>query len=105
MEFAILGPLDVRDRGRAVPLGGSKQRRLLGVLLLHANEPVSVDRLVDELWGETPAARAPKLVQGYVSALRKALGADRIVTRPPGYLVHVEAGELDLDEFDRLAGE
>ena len=102
MEFRVLGPLEARDSGRVVPLGAGKQRSLLGVLLLHANEAVSVDRLVDELWGERPPARATKLVQGYVSGLRKLLGADRLVTRRPGYLVRVEPSELDFVDFERL---
>lgn len=102
MEFRVLGPLEARDSGRVVALGAGRERSLLGVLLLHANEAVSVDRLVDELWGERPPARATKLVQGYVSGLRKLLGADRLVTRQPGYLVRVEPSELDLVEFERL---
>jgi DNA-binding SARP family transcriptional activator/DNA-binding CsgD family transcriptional regulator len=102
MEFRVLGPLEARDSGRVVPLGAGKQRSLLGVLLLHANEAVSVDRLVDEIWAERPPARATKLVQGYVSALRKLLGSDRLVTRGPGYLVRVEPSELDFVEFKRL---
>jgi DNA-binding SARP family transcriptional activator len=102
MEFRLLGPLEVHEEGRVVPLGAAKQRSLLGVLLLHANEMVSVDRLVDELWGERPPARSTKLVQGYVSELRKRLGADRVVTRRPGYLVRVERSELDSVEFERL---
>src|SRR5438034_522144 len=102
MEFGVLGPLEVRDGGGVLPLGGAKQRCLLGVLLLHANEAVSSERLVDELWGSQPPARAAKLVQGYVSGLRKLLGPDRLETRPPGYLARLEAGELDLDEFERL---
>ena len=81
MEFRVLGPLEARDRGRIVALGAGRERSLLGVLLLHANEAVSVNRLIDELWGERPPARATKLVQGYVSGLRKRLGADRLVTR------------------------
>src|SRR5919204_551388 len=105
MEFRILGPLEVDEPNCQIELGARKQRALLGVLLLHANEPISSERLVDELWGEQPPARAHKLVQGYVSALRKLLGPARLVTRPPGYLVRVEAGELDAVEFDRLAGE
>src|SRR5919199_127845 len=105
MEFRVLGPLEVRDQGRPLPLGGGKQRSLLGVLLLHANETVSSERLVDELWGARPPARAHKLVQGYVSGLRKLLGPGRLVTRPPGYLVRLDAGELDALEFDRLVGE
>jgi DNA-binding SARP family transcriptional activator len=67
MEFRMLGPLEVREDGRPLPLRGGKQRSLLGVLLLHANEAVSSERLVDELWGARPPARANKLVQGYVS--------------------------------------
>jgi DNA-binding SARP family transcriptional activator/DNA-binding CsgD family transcriptional regulator len=105
MEFRVLGPLEAREGGRIVPLGGGRQRSLLGILLLHPNETVSVDRLVDELWGERPPARATKLVQGYVSALRKRLGPDRLVTRPPGYAVRVEPSELDSVEFERLVAE
>jgi predicted ATPase/DNA-binding SARP family transcriptional activator len=105
MEFWILGPLEVRDGGRVLPLGGGKQRCLLGVLLLHPNEAVSSERLVDELWGAQPPGRAAKLVQGYVSGLRKVLGADRLATQPPGYLVRLEAGELDLSEFERLTAD
>jgi len=102
MEFRILGPLEVHADGRRIALGGPKQRALLGVLLLHANESISTERLVDELWGDRPPARAHKLVQGYVSGLRKQLGPARVVTRSPGYLVRIEAGELDALEFDRL---
>src|SRR5918912_833078 len=105
MEFRILGPLEVYELNCQIELGGRKQRALLGVLLLHANEPISSERLVDELWGARPPARAHKLVQGYVSGLRKVLGPTRLVTRPPGYLVRVEAGELDLLEFERLVAE
>src|ERR671935_617199 len=105
MEFRILGPLEVHDHGRQISLGGGKQRALLGVLLLHANESISSERLIDELWGDQPPTRAHKLVQGYVSGLRKLLGTARVVTRSPGYLVRVEAGELDALEFDRLVAE
>src|SRR5919201_1016274 len=105
MEFRILGPLEVHDEGRQISLGGPKQCALLGVLLLHGNESISSERLVDELWGVRPPARAHKLVQGYVSGLRKQLGPARVVTRSPGYLVRVEAGELDALEFDRLVAE
>src|ERR687883_716704 len=102
MEFSILGPLEVHDHGCQIELGGPKQRALLGVLLLHANESISSERLIDELWGTQPPARADKLVQGYVSGLRKLLGPARVVTRSPGYLVRVEADELDALRFDRL---
>src|ERR687885_1281531 len=99
----MLGPLEVREEGHPLPLGGGKQRSLLGVLLLHANDAVSSERLVDELWGARPPEAARKLVQGYVSGLRKALGPDRLATRQPGYLVRLEVGEPQLPEFERLA--
>src|ERR671934_347278 len=105
MEFRILGPLEVDEPNCQIELGARKQRALLGVLLLHANESISSERLIDELWGDRPPARAHKLVQGYVSALRKLLGPARVVTRSPGYLARVEAGELDALEFDRLVAE
>jgi DNA-binding SARP family transcriptional activator len=102
MEFRILGPLEVAEGGVPVALGAPKQRALLAVLLLHANEVVSAERLVDELWGEAPPARAAKLVQHYVSGLRKVLPAGVLLTRAPGYLLRVEPGQLDLFEFERL---
>ena len=102
MEFLVLGPLEVRDGEHTVRLGAAKQRALLAVLLLHANETVSTARLVDELWGETPPATAEKLVQGYVHALRKRLGDGVVQTQAPGYRLSVEAQALDLAEFARL---
>jgi YVTN family beta-propeller protein len=105
LEFRILGPLEVRDGQRTVELGAAKQRALLGVLLLHANELVSTHQLVEELWGEHPPATAEKLVQGYVHALRKRLGADLIATHGPGYRLEVGPAELDVLEFERLVAE
>jgi DNA-binding SARP family transcriptional activator len=75
MEFRILGPLEVLQEGRAVALGGSRQRALLAVLLLHANETLTTDRLIDELWGEHAPPTAAKAVHVHVSRLRKALAA------------------------------
>ena len=86
-------------------LGAAKQRALLGVLLLHASEAVSSARLVDELWGERPPSTAEKLVQGYVHALRKTLGAGVVATRAPGYELRVDGDSLDLLEFERLIDE
>ena len=103
MEFLILGPLEVRSGAYTLHVGPSKQRALLGVLLLHANETVSTSRLVDELWGEQPPATAERLVQGYVHALRKTLGDGALETRAPGYRIVVDAASLDLSEFERLA--
>lgn len=102
MEFRVLGPLEVVDGDRQVPLGGSRQRALLALLLTRANEVVSADRLIDQLWSGRPPRTAVNTLQYYVSQLRKALGTERIVTRPPGYLIRVEAGELDLERFERL---
>jgi YVTN family beta-propeller protein len=104
-EFLILGPLEVCRGDEVVQLGAAKQRALLGVLLLHANETVSTSRLAEELWGERPPATAEKLVQGYVHALRKRLGDGVLATRPPGYKVNVQPGALDLREFERLTEE
>ena len=105
MQFLILGPLEVRDGEHTVRLGAAKQRALLGVLLLHANEAVSTSRLVDELWGERAPATAEKLVQGYVHALRKQLGGGILETQAPGYRLTVEPESLDLLEFERLTDE
>ncbi len=102
LEFRILGPLEVLDDGRSVGLGGQKQRALLALLLLDAGRVVSVDRIVDALWGERPPRTAPTSLQNFVSHLRKALGADVVVTRPPGYLLRIGPEQLDLDRFRML---
>jgi predicted ATPase/DNA-binding SARP family transcriptional activator len=103
MEFRVLGPLEVlADDGAPVRIGGKRPRALLALLLLHANQPVSTDRLIDGIWGESPPASAAGALQVHVSALRKAIGAERIVTRSPGYLVRVAEGELDADRFEQL---
>src|SRR3954468_13668303 len=101
MEFRILGPLEVEEEGRILKLGGAKQRGLLALLLLHANEAVSRDRLIDELWGDEPPETVATAIQVHVSQLRKALGHDAIVTQPSGYLIRVGEGELDLQRFER----
>jgi DNA-binding SARP family transcriptional activator len=105
MVFRLLGPLEVFDDDRPLALGGVKQRSLLAILLLHANELVSTDRLVDLLWGDAPPATAVKTIQVFVSRLRKALGDGRLATRAPGYVLRVEPPELDLARFEQLAGE
>ena len=107
MEFRILGPLEVVDDGRHIELGGAKQRALLAMLLLHANEVVSTDRLIDALWDQEAPETGRKTLQVYVSQLRKSLGKERLQTRAPGYLLRVEQDELDLSRFERLtaAGE
>src|SRR5215208_1824729 len=100
MDFRILGPLDVRDGDRQLALGGARQRALLALLLVHANEVVSSDRLVDELWGDAGLAEGSKALQVAVSRLRKVIGPDLLTTRPPGYQLRVEPGELDLHRFE-----
>ncbi|MFL5780460.1 MAG: ATP-binding protein [Thermoleophilaceae bacterium] len=105
MDFRILGPLEVAVDGGVVPLGGGKQRALLAVLLLHANEVLSSDRLIDSLWGERPPDTAAKALQVHVSQLRKALGPDVLRTQPPGYVLTVRDGQLDLSRFERLLAE
>src|SRR4051812_42582509 len=99
MEFRILGPLEVVAEGRTLRLGSGRQLALVAVLLLHANQVVSVDRLVDELWGESPPPTAAKIVRNSISVLRRELG-DRLVTQPPGYLLRVEDGELDSERLE-----
>src|SRR2546423_6698122 len=102
MEFRILGPLEVTSDGRALDLGGHKQRTLLALLLLQANRVVSSDHLIDALWEEEPPGTASKALQVHVSQLRKVVGRDRLQTKAPGYLLRVEPDELDLARFERL---
>jgi YVTN family beta-propeller protein len=105
LEFRILGPLEVRLNGAPVRVGGPKQRALLALLLCHANRVVSRDQLTDELLRDQPAGSAEHVLHVQISRLRKALanGAPepRLLARPPGYLLRVEDGELDLHTFDQ----
>ncbi len=105
MEFRILGPLEVWDADSELSLGGRKPRALLAVLLLHPNEVVPADRLIDELWGEDSPEDAAAALRVNVSRLRKALRQDVLTTRSPGYIVRVEPDALDLHHFERLVEE
>ena len=105
LEFRILGPLEVLEDGRAIALGGQKQRALLALLLLDGGRVVSVDRIVDALWGERPPKTAPTSLQNFISHLRKALGADVLVTRPPGYVLRIAPEQLDIERFKMLVDE
>jgi DNA-binding SARP family transcriptional activator len=112
MEFRLLGPLEVLSDDRSVLVGGGKRRSLLAILLVHPNEVVSAERLIDELWGELPPPTAAKSVQVYVSQLRKQLGSDvaranggRLVTRSGGYELRVGPDELDVARFERAVAE
>src|SRR3954470_8634999 len=103
MEFRILGPLEVGTDAGVIALGGPLPRALLAMLLLRANQPVSVERLTAALWGEDAPAGSGRTLQVYVSRLRKALGErDRLVTATAGYRVRVLPGELDAERFERL---
>jgi DNA-binding SARP family transcriptional activator/class 3 adenylate cyclase len=104
MEFRILGSLEALEGGAPLILGGAKQRALLAVLLLHANEVVSTESLIDLLW-EEPPAKATKAVQVYASRLRKALGGRLPASRPPGYLLELSPEQLDLARFRQLREE
>jgi DNA-binding SARP family transcriptional activator len=101
VEFRILGPFEVRREGRPVHIEGAKERALLVLLLLNAGEPVAVDRLIDELWSESPAT-ARKSVQVRVAGLRRALGGDVVATRGDAYLLRLEPDQLDLRRFEEL---
>ncbi|GGV29244.1 SARP family transcriptional regulator [Streptomyces longisporoflavus] len=101
-DYRLLGPVEAGREGRRLSLGGPKPRALLAALLLEPGRVVSVDALIDAIWGERPPDTARSLIQSYVSALRRALSADAIETRPPGYLVHADAARVDRNEFERL---
>jgi DNA-binding SARP family transcriptional activator len=106
VEFRILGPLEVSDDdGREVSPAGRRPRALLALLLLHANEVVSGDHLIEELWGENSPDDGAAALRVNVSRLRKALPQDVLATRAPGYVVRVRPDELDLHRFERLVDE
>ena len=104
-EFCLLGPLVVRSGGTVLPVRPGKQRTVLAVLLLKANQVVPVDELVEALWGSAPPPSARVTVRNYVKRLRNALGTaerDRIGTQPGGYLISLDADELDVTRFEAL---
>jgi DNA-binding SARP family transcriptional activator len=108
MEFRLLGPLEVVDEGRSIEVGHGKRRSLLALLLLHPNEVMSADRLIDALWGERPPATAAKSLHVYVSQLRRELGRGPpasnggvLVTRGNGYVACVESEDIDTQRFER----
>jgi DNA-binding SARP family transcriptional activator len=112
VDFRVLGPLEVVDAGGTrINLGAPLQRAVLAVLLAHVNAVVSIDRLIDELWGETPPNAATASLQAYVSNLRRALEPDRpprtpatvLVTEAPGYLLRVSPTQVDAMRFEDLA--
>jgi DNA-binding SARP family transcriptional activator len=105
LEFRLLGSLEVRRGGTLVSVGGPKQRAVLAILLLHANHVVATERLADKLWAGEPPPSATVTLQSHISGLRRALGAGAddggfIVTRPPGYVIEVDPGQLDVTRFE-----
>jgi DNA-binding SARP family transcriptional activator/WD40 repeat protein len=103
-----LGPFEVRLNGHVVPLGGAKQRLVLAALLMHSNAVVSLDRLADVVWEDAPPEDAAGTLAKYVYRLRSALGpahASILATRPPGYQLCVEPGQLDSARFTALLGD
>jgi DNA-binding SARP family transcriptional activator len=105
MDFCLLGPLEVRDGERLIPIRRQKQRALLALLVLEVGRIVSTDRLLDELWGEEPPRTAKGSLHNSVSQLRRALGADVLLTRAPGYVLDVDRSSVDLVRFERLVEE
>jgi predicted ATPase/DNA-binding SARP family transcriptional activator len=102
LRFGLLGPLEVESGGDRLAVRGSRQRALLALLLVHANDVVSRERLIDGLWGDDPPDTAANALQVAVHGLRKILGPDRVVTHGAGYRLRVAGGELDLERFTRL---
>ena len=103
MEFRLLGPLEIRNGESELALSGAKQRALLALLLLHANEVVSRDRLIDELWGEAREPISGHRLETQISRLRKALELDgALVTRPGGYALEVDPMRIDAHRFEQL---
>jgi DNA-binding SARP family transcriptional activator len=100
VEFRLLGPLEVVDDGCALPLGGTKQRSVLAMLLLNANSVVSSERLIDTVWGDAAPVTVDNVLQGFVSKLRRLLGV-ALESRPPGYVLRVDPDQIDAARFER----
>ncbi|CAN5623523.1 BTAD domain-containing putative transcriptional regulator [soil metagenome] len=113
MQVRLLGRLEVLDGERVLDIGGPKQRAVLAALAISAGAVVSLDRLIDQLWGDQPPARATGSLQAYISNLRRALEPDRrprapakiLVSQPPGYLLAVAPADLDVACFEALAAD
>jgi DNA-binding SARP family transcriptional activator len=105
VDFRVLGLLEVLDAGHPVDLRGKKVRSLLAMLVLHPGTVVSADRLAEALWGDNAPATVASTLQVYVSQLRKALGSHVVQTRSPGYVLAVEADQIDAVRFERLVAE
>ena len=110
MQLRLLGSVEATVEGRALALGAAKQRAVLAMLALRPGRPVSADELMEGLWGEHPPATAAKMVQQYVSHLRRLLdvaddGRQVIVTRGRGYELRIASDDVDVHRFERLVAE
>lgn len=113
LEYRVLGPLEVLSDSEAVEVAAPKQRSLLALLLIHANKALTQDRILDDLWGESPPGGGTKTLQVHVANLRKLLEPDRerrrspevLVTRGRGYSLQVDPGALDAARFEQSVGE
>ena len=105
LDFRLLGPLEVVDGDTPRALGGQKQRALLALLLLNAGKVVSTDRLIDELWAGEPPRTAATSLQNMISALRRLLGREHVVTRAPGYVLDVDPRQVDVGRLEALVEE
>jgi len=109
LHFQVLGPLEVFDGGTVVTPTPPKVSRVLALLLLRANQVVSTDAIIDELWGEEPPPSAVGTAQTYIYQLRKCLdprigtGEEWLVTKPPGYLMRISPSQLDATTFEALS--
>src|ERR1700761_7232977 len=107
MRFCVLGPVEAYADARAVAVGGGRQRALLALLLVHAGEVVSRDRLIEELWAGEPPPSGPQSLDTYLSRLRRAFreagAGGALATRAPGYVLRIE--ETDAQRFEALAAE
>jgi DNA-binding SARP family transcriptional activator len=103
LDFRVLGAIDVVRQGQPVPMGGPKPRLALAVLAAHRGSVVSTDRLCDELWGDSPPADPPGVLQSHLSRLRRILGPDaQILARPPGYVLQIPDDSIDAGRFELL---
>lgn len=108
MEIRVLGPVEAELGGRLLRLGAPKQRAVLSLLALNANVTVPVERLIDGLWGDEPPPSAVKMVQLYVSRLRKLLAEDgdvQLLTHGRGYQLRLDPEAVDAARFERLVTE
>lgn len=108
VEFAILGPLEVGSDNGPIRIPGAKQRAILSLLASQPGEPMSVDRLIDLVWGERLPANPKNALQSQMSELRRILGdggPELIVTQPAGYLLAVEPAAVDAVRFEKMVEE